>query len=249
MNEKGRDDYSDDIGRKVYDLTWKGEIWGTDGAIKLSHIRYAYLSVMNDYRKGDGASALSSTYYTAWGNAFSQFIVAPIKLKLLWLIRGICCAFWALAWSRHAEKEIGFENMTHGQLDVRASILAKWHLYRKAEKYLRKALEKPDITTDSQALILCKLGEVLDRKLLNRIKGDHGGIEFGDAKRITKVKNTTRVRVFKALGAHMLRKKRSRPLDYKRVAKKFFMQALEIAERDNLGDQIVKIKALMKKAS
>jgi len=188
-------------------------------------------------REGDGASALSSTYYTAWGNAFSRG----------WLVSGIWCAVWALSWSNFTEKKIGLERMTHGQLDVRGSILALWYMYRKAEICLRKALEKKDISIDSRALILCKLGEVQDRKILNRIRGEDGGIVFGEAVRIEGVKNTTRVRVLKALGQHMLRKKRSRPLDYKMVAMRFLKEALEIAERDNLGDQIVKIKALMRR--
>jgi len=241
MDKKGVDDYPDDMGRRVYNLTWQGKLWGSDGAIKWSHVRYAYLSLFAD-RKGEGASALSSTYYTAWGNAMAQIWQGP-----LWLIRAVCCAFWALSWSRFAEKEIGFKNMNHGQLDIRGSILAKAHMYRKAEKYLLKALEKKDISIDSRALVLCKLGEVLDKK-----KNYRAGVFFGDARMLINtrdVKNTTRVRVLGALGAHMLRMKKKRPLDYKEVAMMFLKQALEIAERDNLGDQIIKIKALMKKAA
>jgi len=239
-------EYSDSIGRKVYDLTWQGKLWGQEGAIAWSRAHYRYFKLLG--RAGDGASALSSTYYTGRGNAFSQIWQAPIKLKPFWLVRGIWCAFWALSWSNFAERKIGLEKMTHGQLDVRGSILASWHIYRKAEICLRKALGEKDLTNDSRALVLCKLGEVLDKKIPNRIRGEDGGMEFGDAKLLTEVKNTTRVRVLKALGRHMLRKKRSRPLDYKRVAIYFLVQALEIAERDNLGDQILKIKALMRKA-
>lgn len=241
-----KDNYADDIGRKVYALTWQGKLWGREGAIAWSRSRFLYLKASG--HPGDGTSALSSTYYTAAGNAFSQVSHAPLSDKFFWLFRGIWCMFRALSWSNYTQRIIGFERMTHGQLDVRGSILAKWRLYGKAEKCLHKALEKKDITDDSRALVLCKLGEVLDRKILNRIRGDDGGIEFGKAVRIQNVKNTTRVRVLKALGAHMLRKKRSRPLDYKRVAMNFLGQALEIAQSDNLGDQIIKIKALMKKA-
>jgi len=234
MNGK-ENNYADELGKTVYNLTWQGELWGRNGAIAWSKRRYRHLESLG--REGDGASALSSTYYAAWGNAFSRG----------WLVSGIWCAVCALIWSNFSEKAIGLENMNHGQLDIRASILVKWYIYRKAEKYLRKALEKKDITNDSRALVLCKLGEVQDRKILNRIRGEDGGIVFGEAVRIEGVKNTTRVRVLKALGQHMLRKKRSRPLDYKWVAMRFFGEALEIAERDNLGDQIVKIKALIKK--
>jgi hypothetical protein len=234
MNRK-EDSYGDELGKKVYDLTWQGKLWGRSGAIACSRLRFFYLESLG--RAGEGASALSSTYYTAWGNAFSQ----------MWLFRGIWCAIWALSWSNLAEKAIGLEKMNHGQLDIRGSILAMWYMYQRAEICLKMALEKEDISIDSRALVLSKLGEVQDRKISNRIKGEDGGIVFGEAMRIEGVKNTTRVRALKALGKHMLRKKRSRPLDYKWVAMRFFGEALEIAERDNLGDQIVKIKALIKK--
>ncbi len=243
MNAR-EDDYAK-TGRRLYKLTWGGEFWGRGGAIALSQERYCY----SMDREGEGASALSSTYYAAWGNAIAQAKDSLWSGRVvLWLARAVRCAFLALRWSNFAEKKIGLENMTHGQIDVRGSILTRWRFYRKAEKCLRKALEKEDISNDSRALVLCKLGEVQDRKILNRIKGEDGGIIFGEAARIKDVENTTHVRVLKALGRHMLGKKRSRPLDYKWVAMSFLQQALEIAEREKFGDQVVKIKVLIKKA-
>lgn len=229
------------VAKKVYELTWEGKLWGKEGAIVQSYKKFVYLKELG--RGGDGASALSSVYYTAIGNASAQFRLASFPDKVIWLFRWVWAMMQALDWSGYAEKQIGFSNMTHGQLDVRASILAKWHFFAKAERYLLAALNRSGLTRDSQALILVKLGEVRDRR-----GEDDGGEFFGGAHRIVDIKATTRVRVLKALGSHMLRKKKSRPIDYRDKALWFFCQSLEIAEREGLGDQIVKIHALMDKA-
>ncbi|TSC53192.1 MAG: hypothetical protein LiPW39_397, partial [Parcubacteria group bacterium LiPW_39] len=57
------DDYGDEFGKKVYELTWQGKLWGRDGAIAWGRTRYRWFESLDN--KGDGASALSSTYYTA----------------------------------------------------------------------------------------------------------------------------------------------------------------------------------------
>jgi len=228
-------DYYYSLDQKIYDLTWQGKLWGRGGAIAWSRTRYLHFKALG--RGGDGAMALSSTYYTAWGNAFAQMKQVRFILKPLWLIRGIYCAFWALAWSRHAEKEIGLENMTHGQLDVRASILAKWRRYEKARRCLAKALSRKDITADSKVLVLVKLGEVCDALGKRNLAANN----YWEAYRVKGLKPTTEVRVLKSFGQHW------RIIKNEKRAREHFERALILAEKNNLGDQMVKIKALMKK--
>ncbi|MFH0852516.1 MAG: hypothetical protein V1845_02855 [bacterium] len=240
MDEKARDDYGDDVGQKVYTLTRQGKLWGKGGAIAWSRLRYKYLKAKG--KELEGLMALSSTYYTAWGNALARARQNWL-LAIFWLPRAI----WALCKAlRLSDEVVGLKNMTVGQLDIRASILAAAFFrpghYEDALKCINEALSRSDICTDSLALLKIKLGEIRDRQ-----KADDGGIYFGEAQRMVSVKSDTRVRVLRALGAHMLRRKKSRPVDYKIVAMSFCLEAMGIAKRENLGDQIVKIRALMKK--
>lgn len=221
--------------QKVYDATWQGKLWGKNGAIHWSRARCLYLESIG--KKAEASSAMSSTYYTAAGHAFARAKLASFLPKIFWMAVGLWYLVWALSHSNRVERILGIEKMTHGQLDVRASILAKWGRYKKALRCLEEALSRPDITNDSRALILVKRGEVL--YALHKLP--LAAEAYIRASKIKGIKATTEVRVLKSLGQHYKR------LGNKKFAQENLEKALTLAEKNNLGDQVVKIKALMKK--
>lgn len=235
MSRRAEDDYVDYIGRKVYDLTWQGKLWGRGGAIAWSRKRYWHFRNLG--KRAEAASSLSSTYYTAAGNAFALAKQLPMVRRTIWLLRGVWYLFWALAHSNEVERILGVKNMTHGQLDIRASILAKCRKYARAQRYLQAALRRQDITDDSRALVLVKLGEVY--QALGRPYPAEES--YSQAAKMEGLKATTKVRVLKSLGQYYRR------VGGKGRAQEYLQKALALAEKNNLGDQIMKIKALLKK--
>ncbi|TSC52814.1 MAG: hypothetical protein LiPW39_539 [Parcubacteria group bacterium LiPW_39] len=237
MNEKGRDDYSDDIGRKVYDLTWQGKLWGRGGAIELSRKRFKVLKTMG--QESNGLFALASTHYTASGQANARAKQVWLFWKLAWWWRGFWYLWLAERLDGQAQRIKGIKNMTPGQLDVSASILAKAFFkprrYEKAIMLINEALGRKNVAPHSRALLRVKLGEIYD--ILGRF--NQAAIIYGIDLQVGGLEATTEVRVLKSFGHHYKR------LGDKKKAREFLEKALVLAENHNLGDQVIKIKALM----
>lgn len=124
--------------------------------------------------------------------------------------------------------------MNPGQLDVRASVLAWCRFYRKAIERIDEALSRSDVSIDSRALLSAKLGEIYDKR------GSYYLAEDSYLRvKLSGLKPTTEVRVLRSLAVHRLRKD-------KRMAGCYLQRAMGLAEKHNLGDQKVKILALMK---
>ena len=243
MDKKAEDGYADDIGQKVYGLTWQGKLWGKGGAIAWSCLRYTYLKAMG--KELQGLSALSSTYYTAWGNALAR-ARQNWALAIFWTPKAIWALCKALKLSDEAEARSGLKNMTVGQLDIRASILAAAFFRARhlddASECIKEALTREDISDDNLALIKTKLAEIYNRT------GEHekAGDIYCKVINMTGVKATTSVRVRRSAAWHLFKWGKGRETR-KQVAKEFLRVALSVAKENNFGDQVIKIKSLMKK--
>jgi len=244
MDKKTDDGYADDIGQKVFELTWQGKLWGKGGAIACSRSRYEYLKIMK--RERQGLSALSSSYYTAWGNSLARARLDWL-LAVVWVLLAILCLRRAVMLSDEVEQLAkGIKNMTLGELLVRGSILAAaffrpGHL-RDASECIEEALTREDISYDNLALTKTKLAEIYDRK------GEHEKADdiYRKVIGMADVKATTLVRVRRSAAWHLFKWGKGKRTK-KQLAMTFLGIALLVAEENGLGDQIIKIKALMKK--
>jgi tetratricopeptide (TPR) repeat protein len=226
------------LGGIIYQLTWGGYLFGSLSVIPISRMRCRLLELLG--RKTDGWSALASIYYTAYGNAFAKAELVGLAMKPVWRIRGIWYLWLALRISDRLERDVGIKKMSPGQLDVRANILAAafWRpgRYKKALACIEEALSREDLSNGDLALLARKEGEIHD-SLGEIVIANYA---FKRALSFSDVEPTTRVRVLKSFAGH--------ELNYGRAenAKFLIKEAIALAEKNNLGDQVIKIKALMK---
>ena len=227
MNRAILEKISEGLRQGIYAASWGGELWGPLGAIKLSKLRFQALKELGD-EKG-ALSALSSTYYTAAGNARAKGRVG----------RAFWCAIQAMLLSDDLEEKYGLRNLTPDELDIRSRILFMVWRYRDSLRVSREALSRGISSPDTRALLEMGLAETLSA-LGKEIEATHAwarAIELA-----TKVKPTTLVRVHRALAGHCFKIG-----DRERGHQELGM-ALRVAHENGLQDQIVKITALADRA-
>lgn len=225
----------------VYEKSWSGEYWGRDGAIALSKKRF--LEHIYDNELPAGLSALSSTYYSAAGNALSRLKTSGLFAKPLWLTRALWCFLRAVMLSEELERLGGLDEMTSDQLDIRARILFKSRRYDKALVVTEKALSRFDLAadyrvysdtrTDSIALLLMGRAEIYYAQGLRTLAPSELALQFAEWHG---VRSTTRVRLLKSRSAILRR------LGYERDADVTLREAFKIAAEHGLQDQITKLK-------
>lgn len=224
------------LSRVVYELTWAGCFWGLKGAINYARQRAEYLTQLGE--KVAALSSLSSTYYAAAGHAEAQAGLS-LWLRPFWLFRDWYSSSRAERLSDRLFVIVGrdIRAMNPDELNIRASILHRAGRYHEALVCLEAALGRQGkLKADTRALLEVKMAEVLDR-LGQGSKAEHlYQLAFG-----LKVEPTTSVRLYKSLGQHCLAFS-----EWER-ASSALATALKIAEENNLGDQIVKIKVLERK--
>lgn len=123
----------------------------------------------NPMVRASGCSALSSTYYSIVGTAFSHLKIAlklqwsaPFRLMLwccTWLPLAVWCYWWMLVLSNHVVMAIGYERMSVGQCDIRQSILRRRNYFAEAKRCILKALLK-DPEAHTLGLLRVGLAEV-----------------------------------------------------------------------------------------
>ena len=226
------------LNEAVYALTWAGVLWGRTGAIRVSRLRAEYLKVLGE--EASALSALSSTYYTAAGNAVAHAQQARGWRKHLWRARAVVCLAIAVLLSNKLERRAGLSGMTPDQLDVRASILRKARRYQVALGCIEEALRRDGLSPDTTALLEAGRGEVLyalSRSTEATVAYNHALLMCD------RVRPTTSVRVLKSWGAHRIR------LGERGEARRVLRDALVLAEKHHLGDQEEKIRALLVQVS
>lgn len=117
-----------------------------------------------------GCSALSSTYYSIVGTAFSQLkaalrpkLFAPMKIAawcLTWLPLAAYCYWRMLPISNRIVELIGYDGMSADRCDVRQSVLRRRGQYEEAKKCIPAALAKNPEKDHTRGLLRVGLAEI-----------------------------------------------------------------------------------------
>ena len=156
----------------IYDLSW-GE---TSFLAKLQLFFKSQKQEKEKKRSSDpqvqaqGCSALSSTYYSIVGTAFSQLMVAlrpkwlaPVRIVawcFTWLPLAAWCYWRMLPLSDRVVKLIGYDGMSADQCDVRQSVLRRRSKYDEAKRCIRAALAKNPEKAHTRGLLRVGLAEI-----------------------------------------------------------------------------------------
>lgn len=156
----------------IYDLSWsetsflaKLQLFSKSRKKEKEKIRSSNRQV-----QAEGYSALSSTYYSIVGTAFSQFKAtlrskwfAPARFAmwcLTWLPLAAWCYWRMLPLSNHVVTLVGYEGMSADQCDVRQSILRHQGQFEEAKGCIRVALAKNPEKAHTRGLLRVGLAEV-----------------------------------------------------------------------------------------
>lgn len=156
----------------IYDLSW-GE---TSFLAKLQLFFKSRKQEKEKMRSTDaqvqagGYSALSSTYYSIVGTAFSQLkaalrpkLLAPVKVAawcLTWLPLAAYCYWRMLSLSSRIVELIGYDGMSADQCDVRQSVLRRRGQYEEAKRCIQAALAKNPEKAHTRGLLRVGLAEI-----------------------------------------------------------------------------------------
>lgn len=167
----------------IYDLSWSE----TSFLAKLQLFFKSRKQENEKMRSSDrqvqagGYSALSSTYYSIVGTAFSQLKAAlrpkwfaPVKVAmwcLTWLPLAAWCYWRMFPLSNLIVELIGYKGMSVDQCDVRQSILRRRGKYDEAKKCIRAALAKNLEKAHTRGLLRVGLAEIY------RLEGDRYNAE------------------------------------------------------------------------
>lgn len=126
--------------------------------------------------QAEGCSALSSTYYSIAGTAFSHLNgicgdvfgwrawSVPFRLTIwlcAWLPLALWCYWRMLSLSNRVVKLIGYDGMSADECDVRQSILRRRGRYGEAKKCIYAALAKNPEKAHTRGLLHAALAELL----------------------------------------------------------------------------------------
>jgi len=156
----------------IYDLSWSE----TSFLAKLQLFSKSRKQEKEKMRSNDrqvragGCSALSSTYYSIVGSAFSQLkvalrpkLLAPVKVAVwsfTWLPLAAYCYWRMLSLSNLIVKLVGYDGMSADQCDVRQSVLRRRGKYEEAKKCIRAALAKNPEKAHTRGLLRVGLAEI-----------------------------------------------------------------------------------------
>jgi tetratricopeptide (TPR) repeat protein len=217
--------------QRLYELSWKGEYGGRDGAIAVSKELFRLGSALSDQKP---LSGLSSTYYSAAGNAWATAKSSGFPVKIFWMIRAFIYMKKAVHLSDTLAKEVGLSGMTPDELDVRSAILRKARRFNDALACGLNALCRIGIPWDTRVLLLIGVGETHDalKDQTMARRAYRLALEL-----LGNVKPTTRVRYYRSHASHLCRSS-----EIER-ARQCWEEAIKIAIEYDLYDQIAKIRA------
>jgi tetratricopeptide (TPR) repeat protein len=219
--------------QKIHDLSWKGHYWGKDGVLPKARLLYRISHGSIGYQ---ALSALSSSYFSAAGNAIAHAKQSRKLQKIIWFMRGILTLLWAAHLSNKLERRC--KDLTARQLDVRGSILLTIGRNRKALKCYMRALQHPLLPYNERMLLIIGIAKCY-MGMKNHVEAQK---EFVNASKLLVHMNEPRVlvRYYKAYGNFYLKQRQPA------TALNLFNQGLMIARKHNLQDQIDKIQGMMK---
>ncbi len=232
---------SDELSRLVHDKSWAGDLWGPTGAIAYAEARFEQQmnSAQTDRERAGAHTSLSSTYYTARGNADAHLRKSEGDERERWSERSQTYLKKALHHSNEVERLVGVEGMTPDQLDVRATILHSAGRTGEALGLVDEALARSEVTPESHALLLTRKARIHDER------GRHSeaaALLIQAREEAKKVRGQTQVRIEKAWGRHL------EAVGDKEGAGEAYDVALAQAEHmGGMDDQVAKISALKKR--
>lgn len=232
------------LDKRISELTCKGLFFGKNGVIVMEKER---LKLNRSFGQSpvELLSAVSSTYYAASGNAVSRAKVSNLFLKPLWCWRAWRCLRKAEKYSDEFAKLKPMEDMSLGELDVRACVLHKSGRRDEAEELLSHGIMKILTgqlgTKHDLCLFLVHESEIISsiRKYDKENKVEKNYQQALKLSEDETVPVLTKVRVMKSYGKFLA------DINRNYEAKHLLDQAYWLAEENDLNDQVVKIKALL----
>lgn len=215
-------------------LTSAGDFWGREGAIRYSKKRAEYLRDLGDTAKA--LSALSSTYYSAFGNAWARVKLTAMPWQwLFWLFRAWRCRGQAVRYSDRLVGLVGnIRSMSSDQLGTRSRVLFADGRYEESLECGWAALISVRRVSEKEAaLIRAGIAETLDA-----MGRRQEALEQYQSVISMDLEPKVAVRVKKSWARHCLL------VGDGEQALQVLTSALEIARQNNLGDQVVKLNAL-----
>ncbi len=222
---------NDDLSRTIYEKTWKGEYWGQGGVIELSWGRYTKL--LDIGKRPEALSALSSTYYSACGQAVARF---RASFNPVWLFRAWWCLRQAGKLSDELERLLSLDLMSPEQLDIRARILFRQRRYALSKQVTQEALGRDGLMPDTRALLEMGLAEISDQER------EPAGAQLAYGRALFEEENlrpTTTVRIYASLTRY-----HTRWMQW-RLAQTAAEKALAIAQTHGLEDQAIKLQPVL----
>lgn len=197
------------LGEKISDLTLRGLFWDKKGALALEKERLKINKRFQFYFV-EFLSAASSTYYAASGNAVSRAKKATLFHKPLWCWRAWVCLRAAKKYSDKFASLKKIEDMTLGELDVRACVLNKAGRRSEAANILShgimRILTKQIGTKHDLCLFLIHEAEVLVR-IKRYDKENKAEKNYQQAMKLLEdevIPALTKVRVMKSYGKFLM---------------------------------------------
>lgn len=233
-----------ELDKRISELTCKGLFWGENGAIAMEKERLK-LNKAFGQSPVELLSATSSTYYAASGNAASRARNSSLFLKIFWYFRAWKCLRRAEILSDKFAKLRLIEDMSLGELDVRACILNKAGRSNEALVYLNYGIMKIPTgqlgTKHDLCLFLIHETEIITgmRKYDKENKAEKNYQQAMKLSEDETVPALTKVRVMKSYGKFLASIARITE------SKDMLREGLGLAEENKLFDQAVKIKALL----
>lgn len=242
-----------EIIKGIMEKTVLGQFWGKGGSVSCQK---QVLNGSRIYRSWYGKKSLfsipielfsmaSSTYYAASGNAGSRAKASNLFSKVFWYWRAWRCLRAAEKLSDKFAKFKRIEEMSLGELDVRACVLHKSKRLEEARNYLIygivKVTKEQTGTKHDLCLFLIHEAEII----AGMRKYDKGNKVEEIYRWVMKLSEDetvpvlTSVRVMKSYGKFLVGVGRT----YE--AKHLLNRAYFLAEENKLFDQAVKIKALL----
>lgn len=159
----------------IYDLSWSKTSFLAKLELFLKSRKREKEKMRSDdpMLQAEGCSALSSTYYSIVGTAFSQLKVtlqprwlvwlAPVRILpwcLTWLPLASWCYFRMLTLSDRMVSIAGYEKMSADQCDIRQSILRRRNRLAEAKECIALALGKNPEKAHTRGLLHAGLAEI-----------------------------------------------------------------------------------------
>ena len=194
-----------------------------------------------------GCSALSSTYYSIVGTAFSQLkatlrpkLLAPVKVAawcLTWLPLAAYCYWRMLPLSNRIVELIGYDGMSADQCDVRQSVLRRRGQYKEAKKCIRAALAKNSEKAHTRGLLRVGLAEIYRHEGDRRSSEAEVRMALTEAAEAEKQDPRQAARIYKHCADITDSDKQGGPIPGSQLRRK----AQELAQTTGARDQLLKL--------